>query len=394
MSSIRFPQRKIVLCVVGTRPEAIKMAPVILALRKAPWATCRLLVTGQHRELLDQALALFDLQPDVDLNVMRSNQSLPALTSRLLLGLDEALAAEPPDLVLAQGDTTSVLAAALASFYRRIPFGHVEAGLRTHQLDAPFPEEGNRVLAGRLACLHFAPTDRARDNLLAEGVPAERIHVTGNTVIDALYLVAARNAPIGVLLDDQKRLILVTAHRRDSFGAALQGICRAIARLSREFADVEFLWPVHPNPSVRGTVLRLMEGVARVRCCDPLPYDRFVTALRRAHIILTDSGGVAEEAPTLGKPILILRDQTERLEAVEAGVARLVGVSEEAIVEETSRLLNSAGETHRRGSNVFGDGKAAGRIVAATAEFLGATPLLSVADSVLEAWKVDVSRAV
>jgi UDP-N-acetylglucosamine 2-epimerase (non-hydrolysing) len=354
-----------VLCVMGTRPEAIKMAPVIHVLRQAPWANCRVLVTAQHRELLDGVLAFFDVSPDVDLNVMRSNQTLVDLTARLLLGLDVALAAETPDMVLAQGDTTTVLAVALTSYYRRIPFGHVEAGLRTHQLSAPFPEEANRVLAGHLASLHFAPTMTARANLLAEGLPAESIHVTGNTVIDALFMAVERGAPVGVALDPTKRLVLVTAHRRDSFGAPLRGICRAVGRLSRRYADVEFLWPVHPNPAVLATVHELLAGVPGVHLCAPLSYGSFVTALKRCHLVLTDSGGVAEEAPALGKPVLVLRDESERLEAVHAGVARLVGLHEETIVAATSRLLDDPQEYARMsvGASPFGDGRAAARIV-------------------------------
>jgi UDP-N-acetylglucosamine 2-epimerase (non-hydrolysing) len=303
---------------------------------------------------------------------MRSSQTLVDLTARMLVDLDEALAAEAPDLVLAQGDTTTVLATALASFYRRIPFGHVEAGLRTHRLDAPFPEEANRVLAGHLAALHFAPTLTARANLLAEGLPAEAIHVTGNTVIDALFLAVERNTPLGIALNPNQRVILVTAHRRDSFGAPMRGICRAIRRLGQKYPDVQFLWPVHPNPAVRETIHELLAGLPHVHLCEPLEYGRFVTALRRCDLILTDSGGVAEEAPALGKPVLVLREESERLEAVEAGVARLVGPCEDRIVAETSRLLDNHLERARMSvrTSPFGDGQAAARIVEATHGFL------------------------
>lgn len=373
------PKRRGILCVVGTRPEVIKMAPVIKALQESPWAECRVLVTAQHRELLDQMLAFFGIVPHVDLDAMRPNQSLPELTARLLLGLNDALARETPDLVLAQGDTTTVLATALASFYRRIPFGHVEAGLRTHCLNSPFPEEANRVLAGHLASLHFAPTPEARNHLLREGIPPEAIHLTGNTVIDALLWTVQQDVPLDVPLDPNKRMILVTAHRRDSFGEPIRNICQAVAALCRKYADVEFLWPVHPNPAVQPVVESLLGACPQVRLCPPLGYGSFATAMRRAHLILTDSGGVQEESPALGKPVLVMREHSERPEAIHAGVAKLVGSETQTIVDETSKLLDDP--VSRRlmslGASPYGDGKAARRIVAAIRRFLNVSAACS-----------------
>jgi UDP-N-acetylglucosamine 2-epimerase (non-hydrolysing) len=370
--------RKTVVCVIGTRPEAIKMAPVVRALGEAGWAGCRVLVTGQHRELVDEMLGFFGIVPDVDLALMRPRQSLADLTARLLAGVAEALQADRPDMVLAQGDTTTVLAAALACFYQKIPFGHVEAGLRTGRLDAPFPEEANRVIAGRLATVHFAPTAAARDHLLREGIPPTTIHLTGNTVIDALHEAARRDVPIGVEIDPAARLVLVTAHRRDSFGAPLGRVCQAIAELHDRHPDVRFLWPVHPNPAVRPVVTARLGGLPRVTLCGPLGYGPFVSALRRSYLVLTDSGGVQEEAPALGKPVLVLRTESERPEAVEAGVARLVGTDPRAIVREADRLLTdpAAYRAMARGASPYGDGRAAGRVVAGVARALGVTESL------------------
>jgi UDP-N-acetylglucosamine 2-epimerase (non-hydrolysing) len=362
-----------ILCTVGTRPEAIKMAPVIRALRAAPWARCRVLLTAQHRDLVDPMLAFFAIDPDLDLDIMRPDQSLVELTARLLVAVHEAIARERPEMVLAQGDTTTVLATALASFYQKVPFGHVEAGLRTGRRFSPFPEEANRVLAGHLGTLHFAPSAAARDNLIREGIAGDSIVVTGNTVIDALLLAAERDVPIGIPLDPSKRMVVVTAHRRDSFGEPTRQICRAIARLHDLFPDVEFLWPVHPNPSLKPVVEQALAGRPRVRLCRPLTYGPFVAAMKRATLILTDSGGVQEEAPALGKPVLVLRPESERPEAIAAGVARLVGHDPDRIVAEASRLLTQP-EAYRsmaRGVSPYGDGRAAARIVAALGQFLG-----------------------
>jgi UDP-N-acetylglucosamine 2-epimerase (non-hydrolysing) len=356
---------KTILCIVGTRPEAIKMAPVILALQEEGRFEVKVLATAQHREILDQVLSIFHIVPDYDLNVMCANQTLAQLTSRLMTGLDQVLEAVKPDLVLAQGDTTTVLVSALASFYRQISFGHVEAGLRTGNRYFPFPEEMNRALAGRLARFHFAPTESAKANLLREGFAAEDIKVTGNTVIDALLAVANQKIPLGVELDPGQRLILLTAHRRENFGAPLMRICRAIRSIVDRNPDVTVLYPVHPNPNVHDVAHQELGGHPRIRLVPPLDYGPFVTAMKRSYLILTDSGGIQEEAPALGKPVLVLRSETERPEAVNAGVVRLVGTDEHRIVEETQRLLDDM-KVYRsmaRGESPYGDGHAAARIV-------------------------------
>lgn len=354
-----------VLCTVGTRPEAIKMAPVVTALRSAGWARVRVLATAQHRHLLDQVLDLFGIEPDVDLDLMRPAQDLSGLSARLLERLDEVLAAEAPDIVLAQGDTTTVFATALASFYRHVPFGHIEAGLRTWNSLSPFPEEMNRALTGRLARWHFAPTAGARDNLLREGILPETITVTGNTVIDALLNVADRDNSNSLGLDPAKRLILVTAHRRENFGFRLSSVCRAIRTVAANNQDVEVLYPVHPNPQVEEPVREALTGCDRVRLCGPLDYASFIGVMKRCYLVLSDSGGVQEEAPALGKPVLVLRETTERPEAVAAGVVRLVGTDADAIVNEVQHLLDDAAayRAMARGVSPYGDGRAAARIV-------------------------------
>ena len=359
------PAKKVV-CVVGTRPEAIKMAPIIQALEGEPWAEVRVLATAQHREMLDRVLALFGIEPDVDLDAMRPAQALTALTARLLLALDEVLEAEQPDAVLIQGDTTTILASALACFHRRVPVGHVEAGLRTGDLANPFPEEANRVIAGRLARWHFAPTESARRNLLREGVAAETVTVTGNTAIDALLAVAGRRPELGpdLVPEPGRRLVLVTLHRRESFGPPMREICRGLQTLAARNPEVRFLYPVHPNPNVEKVVRGTLKA-ANVHLCPPLDYASFVAAMQRSHVIISDSGGVQEEAPTLGKPVLVLRENTERPEAVEAGVAKLVGSSHDRIVEEAQRLLDdeSAYRAMARHVSPYGDGRSAQRIV-------------------------------
>jgi UDP-N-acetylglucosamine 2-epimerase (non-hydrolysing) len=357
--------KKRILCVVGTRPEAIKMAPVIMALKTEPWAAVRVLATAQHRHMLDQVLNLFGVEPDVDLDIMRPDQALTTLTARLLLDMEDVIQSEKPDAVLAQGDTTTVMTVALACFYGRIPFGHVEAGLRTGDILNPFPEEMNRVVTGRLARWHFAPTESARQNLLREGVPQHSIYVTGNTVIDALQTVAAKHPEIDVALDPSKRLILVTAHRRENFGAPLREICRAIRAIADRNEDIQVLYPVHPNPNVTSVAYDILEGHPRITLCPPLDYLPFVGVMQRAYLILSDSGGVQEEAPALGRPVLVLRRETERPEAVEAGVVKLVGPEFNNIVVETQRLLDDeqAYKLMARGVSPYGDGKAANRIV-------------------------------
>lgn len=353
-------------CVVGTRPEAIKMAPVILALRNESWADVRVVATAQHREMLDQVLGLFDIRPDIDLDIMQKNQTLSELTARLMSTLDVAFADEAPQAVLAQGDTTTVMVSALAAFYRRISFGHVEAGLRTGDMAYPFPEEMNRVVTGRLARWHFAPTESAKRNLLAEGILSENIVVTGNTVIDALYNAGTRCHAYEPPVALGKRLILVTAHRRENFGEPLVEICRAIKYLADTRHDVEFLFPVHPNPNVRDVVGKVLGNHPHIRLCDPLDYLPFVAAMNAAYFILSDSGGVQEEAPALGKPVLVLRQETERPEAVEMGVVKLVGPVYEIIVDRAQELLDNplAYQTMAQGISPYGDGHAAERIVA------------------------------
>ncbi len=354
-----------ILCAIGTRPEAIKMAPVILALKNESWATVRVLATAQHRNMLDQVNKFFDITPDIDLDIMRPNQALTTLTARLLLELDDILQAEKPDAVLVQGDTTTVMTVALACFYHRIPVGHVEAGLRTWDMQNPFPEEANRVIAGKLARWHFAPTEGSRQNLLKEGVPDAEIIVTGNTVIDALLMSAAKDLELTVRLDPAKRLVLVTSHRRENFGEPFRTICRALRNLAENNPTVQFLYPVHPNPNVKDVAYEFLGGLPNFILCEPLDYAPFIAAMKRAHIILTDSGGVQEEAPALGKPVLVLRDETERPEAVEQGVVKLIGPNYERIVDETQRLLDdeSAYRLMARGVSPYGDGHAAERIV-------------------------------
>lgn len=355
-----------IICTVGTRPEAIKMAPVILALKEQPWADVKVLATAQHRNMLDQVLNFFGIKPDIDLNIMRPNQALTTLTARLLLELDEVLLAEKPDVVLAQGDTTTVMTMALACFYHRIPFGHVEAGLRTWDIQNPFPEEANRVIAGRLTRWHFAPTESSRQNLLKEGIPDSDITVTGNTVIDALLMTASKELEIGIELPEDKRLILVTSHRRENFGEPFRNICRALKTIAECNSDVQILYPVHPNPNVKDVAVELLGDCSNIKLCDPLDYAPFIAAMKRSYLIISDSGGVQEEAPALAKPVLVLRDETERPEAVDMGVVKLVGPNYDQIVNEAQVLLDDpeAYKAMARGISPYGDGKGAERIVA------------------------------
>ncbi|MBX3463928.1 MAG: UDP-N-acetylglucosamine 2-epimerase (non-hydrolyzing) [Planctomycetes bacterium] len=331
-----------ILVVIGTRPEAVKLAPVVRELRQADWADCRVLVTAQHRELLDRTLAFFGVEPDLDLDLMRPAQSPVDFTARCLAAVDPVLAAERPDLVVVEGDTTTVFAAALGAFYRRVPVAHVEAGLRTGDRGQPFPEEANRRLVAQLADLHFAPTAAARDNLLREGIATRGVHVVGNTGIDALQWAVARVDAGAFRPPPGRRRLLVTAHRRENLGAPLGGICAAIARLAAR-PDVDVLWPLHPNPEVRANVDRRLRGAANVHLRGPLDYPDMVAAMLASHVLLTDSGGVQEEGPALGKPVLVLRDDTERPEGVAAGVAQLVGTDPGRIVAAASRLLDDPG---------------------------------------------------
>lgn len=363
------------MVVFGTRPEAIKMAPVVSALKATPGVETLVCVTAQHRQMLDQVLELFGLVPDDDLDVMAPGQALPDLFARILTGMSGVLAARRPDLVLVHGDTSTTLATALAAFYARIPVGHVEAGLRTGDLQAPWPEEANRRLTAPLSALHFAPTARSRDNLLAEGLPAAQVHVTGNTVIDALLSVVARFDADPALaaslaarfpfLDPSRKLVLVTGHRRENFGEGFEQMCRAIAELAAR-GDTQVVYPVHLNPNVQEPVKRILGDVAGVHLIEPLDYLPFVYLMSRAHLLLTDSGGIQEEAPSLGKPVLVMRDTTERPEAVEAGTVRLVGTDRARIVAEAARLLDdeAAHAAMARAHNPYGDGRAAARIAA------------------------------
>ena len=365
-----------VLSIFGTRPEAVKMTPVVQALKSQRGVESRVCVTAQHREMLDQVLALFHIQPDHDLDLMRPDQSLVELTSGILTRLDPVLEKERPDWVLVQGDTTTVMAAALAAFYRGIRVGHVEAGLRTGDKRQPFPEEINRHLTTVLADLHFAPTERSRLNLLHEGVPEAHIRVTGNTVIDALQQIIRTDPPAQVRewLDEWgvrpggRRLALVTAHRRENFGRPIEHICEGLKTLSHRYGnELHIVYPVHLNPNIQEPVYRLLAGIPKVSLIKPVDYISLIHLIKNAYIVLTDSGGIQEEAAGLGKPTLVLREVTERPEGVEAGVLRLVGSNKDRIVREAARRLDNpeAYTEMARTTSLFGDGKAAGRIVEA-----------------------------
>lgn len=372
--------RKKILVVFGTRPEAIKLAPVINELLKYPKSfVTRVCVTAQHREMLDQVLAIFKIRTHYDLNVMHRGQSLEQVTSRVLLGMKDVLSRERPDMVLLQGDTTTVMAAALAAFYAGVPVGHVEAGLRTRDKRSPFPEEINRVIATHLSDLHFAPTQQARRNLLHEGIIPGRIIVTGNTVIDALFHVRStvtgsrkRFERMFPGVDFSKRMILVTGHRRENFGEGFLNICRGIRTVARRHPDVEIVYPVHLNPNVQKPVRSILGRLPNVHLLGPQPYLPFVFLMDVCSLILTDSGGVQEEAPSLGKPVLVMRDRTERPEAVKAGTVRLVGTSSRKIVTEIERLLTNRNAylTMSRAHNPYGDGRSRGRIVRALRTYL------------------------
>lgn len=371
---------KRILIVIGTRPEAIKMAPVVMALQEQARAgvgmEVRTCVTAQHRQMLDQALMIFGITPHYDLDIMRSGQDLTDITCRILNGLREVLKQYRPDMVLVHGDTTTTFSTALAAFYERIPVAHVEAGLRTGNIYSPWPEEMNRRLTGAITTLHFAPTEQARRNLLTEGVDDNRILTTGNTVIDALLHVAAildenteLNRTFGELfpyLDPSKRLILVTGHRRENFGNGFENICLALKTLSAR-DDVQIVYPVHLNPNVREPVQRILAKVPNINLIEPLDYLPFVYLMKRSYLILTDSGGIQEEAPSLGKPVLVMRDTTERPEGVDAGTVRVVGTDRNMIQTEVTRLLDSPVIYQQMATaiNPYGDGKAAQRISAA-----------------------------
>jgi UDP-N-acetylglucosamine 2-epimerase (non-hydrolysing) len=380
--------RKIVVF-MGTRPEAIKMAPVIKALQAAPDMQPIVVNTGQHREMIQQVIDLFDLPVDHDLAVMQPNQTLASLSARLLTSIDATLENLQPDMALVQGDTTTVLMAALACYFRRLSIGHVEAGLRTWNLWAPFPEEANRKLASPLVSLHFAPTDFGRNNLLQEGIDPDRITVTGNTVIDALHIEVKRQEQADVrsvirqTLDEQigtgwadKPFVLITGHRRENFGEGFQQICRALGELADRFPDHRFIYPVHLNPNVQKPVYDQLGQRDNIRLCPPQAYSQFIHLMHQCKMVLTDSGGVQEEAPSLGKPVLVMRDTTERPEGIEAGVVRLVGAHADKIIEGVTELLRDE-QAYKRMSeavNPYGDGKAAQRIVTTIREYFEAHP--------------------
>ncbi|MFB4371179.1 non-hydrolyzing UDP-N-acetylglucosamine 2-epimerase [Pseudomonas sp. sia0905] len=363
------------LCVFGTRPEAIKMAPLYLALAADDRFESKLCVTGQHREMLDQVLDLFAITPDYDLNIMKPGQDLTDITTAILQRMKKVLSVYKPDVILVHGDTATTFATTLAAYYQQIPVAHVEAGLRTGNIYSPWPEEANRKLTGALADLHFAPTETSRDNLLREGVESSKIFVTGNTVIDALLDVVkrleedpslrAKASEPAAFLDAERRLILVTGHRRESFGEGFERICKALREVAQMHPEVDIVYPVHLNPNVREPVQRLLSDVKNIHLIEPLDYLPFVYLMSKAHIILTDSGGIQEEAPSLGKPVLVMRDTTERPEAVAAGTVRLVGTDISVIVRELHSLLVDS-EMYRAMSvahNPYGDGRACKKII-------------------------------
>jgi UDP-N-acetylglucosamine 2-epimerase (non-hydrolysing) len=382
--------------IFGTRPEAIKLAPLILAIRKNPAFECEVCVTAQHRQMLDQVLETFGIQADIDLNLMQPNQSLAGLTARAIEALDRHLGVKRPEMVLVQGDTTTAFAASLAAFYQKVPLGHVEAGLRTGNMMSPWPEEANRVLTSRLASLHFCPTEGNGQNLLREGVRSDRIYITGNTIVDALFLaldllkrkrVEFPGLPAGDLdALGSAPMVLITGHRRENFGAGFEQICVAIAELASRFSDVHFIYPVHLNPNVREPVYRVLRqgcgdskssaeasrALRNLHLIEPLSYLPFVALMDRATLILTDSGGIQEEALSLGKPVLVMRDTTERREGTENGAVKLVGTSKDTIVSEVSALLASTSPSAptSRMLSPYGDGRAAERIVLACRTFL------------------------
>lgn len=369
---------KKVLLIFGTRPEAIKMAPLVKALKQEKSINSKVCVTAQHREMLDQVLEMFDIKPDYDLNLMKSGQDLFDITSKVLLGMKDVLSDFNPDIVLVHGDTTTTCAASLAAFYRKIKVGHVEAGLRTGSIYSPWPEEANRQITGVLSNYHFAPTTTSRDNLLKENKDEKSIIVTGNTVIDALFLaldkiennVDLKNSIILHInsqykLDDNKKIILVTGHRRENFGQGFINICEALKQIAINNPDVDIVYPVHLNPNVQKPVRELLSDVLNVHLIDPLQYETFLYLMSKSYFIITDSGGVQEEAPSLGKPVLVMRDTTERPEAVEAGTVKLVGTDSETIIKEAQKLMDDKIEYEKmsKAHNPYGDGKACEKIV-------------------------------
>lgn len=369
---------KKVMCVFGTRPEAIKMAPVVKAIEENENLQSIVTVTAQHREMLDQVLQLFQIKPDFDLNLMKKNQTLTDITAGVLHGLEEILRQEQPDLVLVHGDTTTTFAATLAAFYQQIPVGHVEAGLRSGNMYSPYPEEANRKLTGVMTTLHFSPTPEARQNLLRENANDANIFVTGNTVIDALLSTVKpqyqfADAALQELMDSPAQKVLITAHRRENQGEPMAHIFQAVRRLHETLPEVQFIFPIHKNPKVRELAARILGDLERVHIIEPLDYEPFANAMARVDLILTDSGGLQEEAPALGKPVLVLRDTTERPEAVTAGTVELVGTDEDLIYNTALTLLTDANAYHKMANavNPYGDGKASGRISDAIEYYFG-----------------------
>ncbi|TCM68382.1 UDP-N-acetylglucosamine 2-epimerase [Acinetobacter calcoaceticus] len=364
-----------ILLVFGTRPEAIKMAPLVHALQAQTDIEAKVCVTAQHREMLDSVLSIFDIQPDYDLDIMKSGQSLTALSSRILVGLEDVLKSFAPDVVLVHGDTSTTLSASLSAFYQKIDIGHIEAGLRTYDLYSPWPEEANRQLTTVITKWHFSPTSTAASYLKQEMVPEQNIFVTGNTVIDALFYIKDKiNASPTLqaemrdqfnMLDLDKKRVLITGHRRENFGEGFENICKALKRLASAYPEVEFVYPVHMNPNVQKPVYEHLNGLNNIKLIEPQEYMQFVWLMQQSHLILTDSGGIQEEAPSLGIPVLVMRDTTERPEAVEAGTVRLVGTAEDSIVEHVSALLdNEVLHTQMsKAHNPYGDGNACAHIV-------------------------------
>ncbi len=362
------------LFIFGTRPEAVKMAPLIKECEKYPNDfNVKILVTGQHREMLDQVLEFFKITPDYDLNLMKPNQTLFDITADALRGMEKIIDEVKPDLIIVQGDTTTVLTGALAGYYKKVKVAHLEAGLRTGDKYSPFPEEMNRILTGHIADYHWAPTEQARKNLIIEGIKDENIHVVQNTVIDALLLAIellkmqdnSKYEEFFKGIDFNKKIVLVTAHRRESFGEPFENICNAIKELALQHTDVEFVYPVHLNPNVREVVFRILSNIPNVHLLEPLDYPYMVWIMNRCYMVLTDSGGVQEEAPALGKPVLVLRNDTERPDGISAGTAKLVGTDKEKIIEETNTLLNNKEEYDKMAHavNPYGDGHASEKIV-------------------------------
>lgn len=381
---------KKIMPIYGTRPEAIKVAPIVKALQDAGEFECVVVVTGQHREMLDQVNEIFGIVPDYDLDVIQPRQTLNGLLTRTIAGLDEIFEKEKPDAVVVQGDTTTSTAGAIAAFYRGIPVVHAEAGLRSYDIFSPFPEEANRKLTSQIASLHLAPTSLSKRNLVRETLPIKDIVITGNTVIDALLTVVEKKIPFSdpkleEVVNSGKRIVLVTTHRRENQGEPMRGIGRALARLARAEADVEFILPLHRNPAVREALLPEIEGIANITLTEPLAYGEFTRIIDASNLVLTDSGGVQEEAPSLGKPVLVMRLNTERPEAVAAGTVRLIGTNEQRIVDSVTELLHNPDvyEEMANAVNPYGDGKAADRTVAAIAELLGVGSRIEEFDSKL-----------